>query len=73
MVFDTASSYSMELRPENPGAKKNRNLPQKQESCIFGPNSAQNVVLARAISRNGGFKRGRNRGFGGLTIDSEVQ
>lgn len=40
---------------------------QKQDPCIFGPNSGYKTLSARLISSNGGFKPGRNRGFCGNT------
>ena len=54
------------------GPRKTETYPQNQDSCIFGPNSGQNVVLARLISKNRRFKTGRNRGFRGLKIESDV-
>ena len=48
------------------GPRKTETFRQKQDPCIFGPISGQNVVLARAISRNGGFNTGGNRGFWGV-------
>ena len=48
------------------GPRKTETDLQNQDPCIFGPISGQNVVLARAMSRNGGFKTGRNRGFWGV-------
>ena len=45
------------------GPRKTETFRRKQDSCISGPIPGQNVVLARVISRNGGFRRGRNRGF----------
>ena len=60
--------------PRFQGPRKTETFGQKQDSCISGPISGQNVVLARVISRNGGFKRGRNRAFlWVLEIESEVQ